>query len=287
MVNIQSMRKNFNNELLKITETGIEFDVLVFTEVWIKLHEKDLYHIADYNSMLCDSNKSSAGGVMVFYKTSLNLKKEKSILTENCEAVQILLELSAQNSLCITAIYRSPNPRLSKINKFIEEDISKICENSKAANNHLFLGDINIDVLGKNMNKNRCTKQKYLNVMSSNGYSQALDEITRLESSTCIDHLFTAFKTIEVPKTSLIQRTDHCALIVELKYSDSKPPQRSAVEYKIKYDRAKFKSLVYNHDWSDYFQIPEADRALNYLVDTCRELQESVKKKLKPQDSTG
>lgn len=48
MVNVRSLRKNFDDTILIVDSLNMEFDLTVFSEIWIKQHEKHCYHIKYY-----------------------------------------------------------------------------------------------------------------------------------------------------------------------------------------------------------------------------------------------
>lgn len=271
ILNVRSVRQNFDNTLSLIEATKVNYDVVVLTEVWIKEHETDLYHIPNYYSMLCASKTSSAGGVLVFYSEKLNVIKANAICRVNSETVKIVIKIDKRKMIDVNAVYRSPNKKFSDPRLFIQDELSVICDkSSKDVTDIIFCGDININLIGdcneKNKNKIR---HDYLKALTELGLEQVLDDVTRLESKSCIDHIFMKTNQIKDQKVEVIPRADHCALklkctyeVTDLRRTDTKSSVRQV------YNEVLFKNLITAHDWSFYFGIQNAEEAANYLVDT-------------------
>ena len=60
MVNIRSMRKNFNDLCSLISETKMHFSIIMLNETWLEDREENLFKLDDYN-LFC-TNRNRFGG---------------------------------------------------------------------------------------------------------------------------------------------------------------------------------------------------------------------------------
>lgn len=290
MLNVRSLRKNFDNAVALLESLDRRFDIVVFTEVWVREDEKDAYVLPSFSSILCSSKKSAAGGVMIFYNENFDIEKSEVLLRENCEGVSLIIRINKNIKVKICGVYRSPNYKLSCVKNFIDDDLPIICDASHSSSDIIFLGDVNINIVN-GVTSPICTE--YLNSLASMGFDHCIEDITRLESKTCIDHVAIKSRQLSLLESEIIPRADHCAIVTVFQYKEKRTVQKRKDNKVIEtiVDKFMFKKHMFNHDWNSFFKMDVAETACNYLVNACFDFQESSKrvihskkviKKLKP-----
>lgn len=211
-------------------------------------------------------------------------------MRNNCEAVSVTIRLNKHTVVRICGVYRSPNYKLSSIVEFINEDFPIVCAAPNNVSDVILLGDININIMDNALCR---MASDYLNMLASLGFVHYIEEATRLESRSCIDHIVVKSIKLNVLETTVTPRADHCAIQAVFQYTDVKPVIKKTNKNKSTtiYDKHIFKKHMFQHDWSEFFGLTDAEEACDYLVTKSIQFQElstrivrskKMTKKLKP-----
>ena len=183
-LNAVSLVANFDEiHSLIMTKTKHSPDIVCISETRLKDEkieaQTQLVNIPEYN-LVYDNSSSSAGGVAIYMKNSLNyeLKKEFRLKVDDCESIFVELDfkdktssLLTKSSLLIGCIYRHPR---YKIDTFLAELSKKLdminCRNIPV----LLMGDININT--KNPLDN--VAKEYIDTLSSLGCTNLIEGYT-------------------------------------------------------------------------------------------------------------
>ena len=130
-----------------------------------------------------DSQNKAGGGVILYYRKSINCKHKCNIEISNIETLWAEITLPNAKPFLICSVYRPPSSTSDWIDLF-EEELSIA---QTAGLEVIIMGDFNLDL---SMNTNR----KWLNSIELFDLSQLISQPTRVTetSSTIIDHVYTS-----------------------------------------------------------------------------------------------
>lgn len=174
-LNIRSIKKNFSEFCAFLQYFSFNFDIIVLTETWLRY---DIgFDIPNYNKFIKPCKYNKCDGIVVYFRNDIEVSaSDIEILNSNC----IHFKFNFNNTIIeLTAIYRSPN--LNKA-EFIN-DVESFLINKKNVNNHIIVGDINIQILDDSMDD---LGHRYMNIMYEFGFYQLLKFITRPQSKNSL-----------------------------------------------------------------------------------------------------
>ena len=133
------------------------FDVLVFTESWLKEDNSELCKFDGFQKGIhllrpIDDNtdfKTKGGGISIFIKDNIQFKNrdDLTLILPHMECLFIEIKYNNQNYL-IGGIYRIPNT----CHKSFIDQFNILIEPLKSSHKLILLGDYNIDLLKENDN---------------------------------------------------------------------------------------------------------------------------------------
>ena len=139
-----------------------------------------------------DNSPSSAGGVAIYIKSSLQYKvcPNARIDVEDCESLFIEISPNSDSKnaksrvFIVGCVYRHPRPSTSLFMERLCNKLITLTDNNTPV---VLMGDINIDV-SKTLDK---TAQNYMNMLSIIGCVNHINMHTRLSgnSQSCLDHI--------------------------------------------------------------------------------------------------
>ena len=169
--NARSLMKEGRIDEYQLYSNSLEcqFDILLFTETWLKQENKDHCKFDGYQPIHLirpiDDHidfKERGGGISIFVKNNLSFKHRSDLTTMlpfmECSFIEI--SYNNQNYL-IGGIYRIPK---TCINSFIEQ-FNRLIEPIKYSHKIILLGDYNIDFQKNDNHKNNfviCLQSNYL-----------------------------------------------------------------------------------------------------------------------------
>lgn len=179
LVNIRSLRANFDELLLFINRNKIKFDILGITESWIRKEESFSYQIPGYKLFVQERTSKLSGGVALYLRSGLKCTVTE-IISEQCNALQFKIKGHGACSVSGALIYRFCKSSVTQFLDTLENLGHSLTGQS------VIMGDMNLNILPPHNNS------AYLNVMASMGFKPILTDATRIQgpSKTCIDHFF-------------------------------------------------------------------------------------------------
>jgi len=114
-VNIQSIRKHFDDLSIFINNSNLYYNVIILSEVWIFPDEVDRYRIPGYNMLLQPRLSDRSGGVIIYLEETLHYSYQLVDL-QTAQAVQVNLSVCVDNStiqMSIFGVYRDYRVKFS------------------------------------------------------------------------------------------------------------------------------------------------------------------------------
>ncbi|KAK3928861.1 putative RNA-directed DNA polymerase from transposon X-element [Frankliniella fusca] len=250
--------------------------IAVFTEHWLSEDEMEEFTIPNYTKVSHFSRKRSrGGGVLILKRNNIDCKvqKWKDIEDTNdedlIEAAAIEIKIQ-EKEIKIIGLYRTPTlskgkTKIRQIEDFEEklQDILLKIKNGNAC----IIGDFNIDFL-----ENSREKKLIVNLLSSSGYYQLINEGTRqgAKKISCIDNVFVNSNTkdwrSEVKEECL---SDHKLQIIEW---DIKTEKKEGITVNRRSTNAEnlwtLKQLLEREDWTELYQEKDVNKAWNIFIET-------------------
>lgn len=257
-MNIRSIKKNFDELLILLTDLGSDFDIIVLSECWIQENfiPKTIRNYNHYNTL---HNQTQNDGVIVYIKNHVTHSvKEIKIKNANC------LQIQLDDHTTLLTMYRSPNTY--NITPFIHS-LHEILSSIEHCQNTFIIGDLNINII----NKMHPQANEYLNTLTLLGYFPAVTAPTResiANNSSCIDHVF--IKSELVSKSIVYQSTvtDHYAIITSLSQKNHKSPPITSPQEKISYETLL--NHVSKENWEPIYSCTDVTSACDLFINTLR-----------------
>jgi hypothetical protein len=253
--NIRSMRKNFNTFLLEFAQVKDRIDFIVMSEVWIGPDELDFFSLPGYDVFAHCNTQYRSGGVVCF------------VLKGICASQSNIQSMQMADSLIIDAKLHKQNIRLFciyRLHEFREQDFLQELENyiQQCNNSTVFIGDLNINILSKNINS-----LKYQDLMCNNGFLSFVNCPTRItpSSESCLDHIYIKHKNINNFKTAIfdIGLTDHCVLGLKYEGNSRVEGCNKSCERRNIIDYDKVEDKLRNFDWDEVFLTDDVNVCYN------------------------
>ena len=164
-----------------------------------------------------------------------------------------------------TSVYRPPStcPEefILELNTYLNN-----CTNENDL--HIFIGDINIDLLSKEK-----MVEEYLNILYEKGFKSAINNRTRIQNNTesCIDHLFIkSNNTINNYKCMPIiletDITDHFSIVLRLVFPESKKVKGKVTKEKKYLNKEKLIQQLENENWDDICNVTNVNTASEMFI---------------------
>jgi len=254
--NIRSLRQNFNTLISNLSVFPRKPDFIFVSEIWIFSTEIDNFSIPGYNFYAVPNDSSPSGGVGVFIKTSFNCQTFScDMVSADTLKVSFTLDKDVFTFLCFYRLHSHP------VDTFLVELTDLL--NRVKCKNLLLLGDFNIDLLAD------CDLvDKYLTILANNGVYSLLNEPTRPESGTCLDHILARFKNPEILYNCLnmdLELSDHCmtGFILPITAPLTKPNSKKTFS---KIDYTKLNELLLSEHWYDVYNAADVDTAYSLFL---------------------
>lgn len=263
-LNIQSLVPK-----LGILETEMQsYDVLVFTETWLKpdISDDDL-HISNFDiPYRNDRTDRPGGGVAIYVKTGLNCVCRSDLISGNLESLCIEIILK-KHKLLLCGIYRPPN--LANAYWDLIDDTFDHLSNS-GIGDIIIVGDFNSDM------KNPNISNKMQNLISSYNLHQLIDEPTHYtENSSSVIDLILVSKPENVLYSDVVSPfipnlvRYHCPTVLYLKYR--KPVSKVYKRHIWLYDRGnynEFRHKLSQINWDHVFSTNNINESADKFTDS-------------------
>lgn len=179
MVNIRSLRKNFDEFNLYRLEHAKNYEIIGIVESWIKEDEAFRYKLDNYELYVQERPNERSGGVALYIRSDLSCNVQK-IISDDFNALRFNISAGLNRPLTGLLVYRFCRRSLKP---FFDQIESSLKDSHDSA---VVFGDMNINLL------EQTTCNGYLNTMFSMGFKSLINTPTRVTktSSTCIDHFW-------------------------------------------------------------------------------------------------
>ena len=214
--NIRSLNANFDlfSGFLHLLDQ--KFDVITFTESWLKNDAKHLYNFEGYNdfhNLRTDGRRG--GGISTYISKDYNPKiiKECTIMEHNIET--LFIEITNSNKTILIASVYKPNKSDDKL--FIEKLLILLNNSNKQNYDEIFLnGDFNFDLLKL---EDSSIALNFLNSLSSISLIPVITKPTRITDTTAslIDNIFLANPTNFTSGIIVSDISDHFPIFIHVK----------------------------------------------------------------------
>ena len=162
--NIEQVRILLEPHILTLSETHIVDDSPYDID--------DLYKISGYR-YIKRNRQSGLGGVSMYIKENITWKRRSQLEKHGLECIWLEVINKNTKSFLITAFYRPPEGSLY-LSKSFDDDFHDIIMNASLSNKEIILlGDLNVNYLSNNDNKN------LKSILTLFGFKQLINEATR------------------------------------------------------------------------------------------------------------
>ena len=202
-------------------------------------------------------------GIVVYIHSSISkhIKRRHDLETNNIECIWLEFKQNKSTPLLVCFLYRNPDdtfgPWLERYESMIDNVLNNDCEIN-------IQGDFNIDL--------RKPQTTWNNLTLAFGFSQLINETTRITSDTLIDHIYTNNRvnitSVDVIKTSL---SDHymisCSFATKIKLDEEKG--HTSVQYRCykTFNDIAFQAELNNLPFSSVYHTTDLDIAKKTFID--------------------
>ena len=235
----------------------IKNDIICCQEVW-GIKAGDVLEIDGFNKpeYRLRTNRRG-GGVALYIRKGIKYVVLDTPFVQNImESIGIKVTLGNENFTIINC-YRPPSNMiaLDTLTTWIHRNIN---------NKLILVGDFNINTL----NNSRFTLE-YVRIVNNLGLRNVINDVTRLESMTCIDHILVSDDVQGSFEISNIQLADHLAVTASIQCQDD--CEQKIIEYRQESSDniTKFVNAIKEVKWED-IMTGELDQDTNNLVETIK-----------------
>lgn len=258
--NIRSLRKNFDNLLVYLSDLKLEnVDIILLSETR-SLEQVSDFCIPGFTMYFNMSFFNQNDGFVVYVRDELSASNEIVNLTET-NLLRITLKIN-DLSLGITGSYRSPPTNIRQYITDLDSYFSTLTKKKL----EMFVGDININILGDSTSLDSLTYQM---MMTRHGFISYINKPTRVaeNSNTLIDHLFVRVGDKHLLREHIVLKsflftldmTDHFPIGIAIKHTNKVKNNRckQTFNYREKVDYNRLVSLLQKEDWLEVFESDE------------------------------
>ena len=267
-MNVQSLRAKHTTLECLLDELDT-FDVLCFSETWLKDSDIDCYKFNNYSHIPSVRQTKNGGGSSIFIKNNIQYTIRADLKLRLWEdltfEISVIETRITDGKLIIASIYRSPNSDASKFSTLLET----LLDISIKENKYLIIaGDFNIDVL-----KNSPATQDFITILSTSNVTNLITLPTRVtdQSSTCIDNILTSIPH-KITSSGVIQTdiSDHFAVFAVIDTNPSKltHPQKTCSYRRnlSEHNKNLFIDSIADQNWSSIFNETDIDKKYNLFT---------------------
>ncbi len=268
-LNVRSIFKNLD-EVSTILENG-NIDMLLLQETFLTNYiTNDMIHIDGYNILRSDrdagSGKRGGGGLMVYYRKSLNVTHliDSNLCNHDIEYQWLCLNLKDTRKTYIGNIYCPPDGNRKNALELVENKLFDLTPNNP---DFVIMGDFNIDL----KHPNKAESRAELSLCRSFMMKQLIQEPTRITSTseTLIDHVIINREDLYYQSGVLdVSPSDHSLIYVIRKKAkiENNITYIWARSYR-KYNWASFRRQIESTCWQEVLTAETVDEAVEIFYD--------------------
>ena len=242
-----------------------------------KLHLNDndpndsMFELPGYMFYQRNRTNGPGGGVGIYVKESLKLKRRADLEHANLEGLWLEILVKNSKSFLFGCFYRPPETSKylpKEYNAFVSENLRSIDMEQKEV---ILMDDFNVNY------KDKSTKGEFKSIFRLQGYKQVIKSPTRItkDSSSLIDLIFSN-KPSNLSSTAVVSASlsDHDLIGCIRKINCHKHSSRTIKcrDYR-NYDSYKLVNDAYNIDWNPIYNNNfDVNAAVNYFTGQLKEL---------------
>lgn len=257
-LNIRSAMKNMDEFVLFLNKLALDIQIIVLTETYF-VYDLNLLQIEGYTILYNEGSLNKNDGVLVYIRNEISFSHEIKKLG-NINILEVSTQFGSKKAI-LTAVYRPPSTCPKKFNIDLQQYIQTV----ERSDMHVITGDINIDLMS-----NSDFSEEYKNILNTYGYESHINDYTRPESKTCIDHFYVK-ENVSIPIQSYVFQhiiTDHypIALTVDLDATSTRQPNSDSRNKKY-IDYAALKTNLREERWEKFYSVHNIDEMADEFVD--------------------
>lgn len=257
-INAGSLVANFTKFKIEVHN---KYDIITVSESWLGPQiDSNIVNMPGYRLFRCDRiTETWGGGIAVYVRTNLSVKRLNFPESQNCEQLWLLLKISGE-TFGIGTWYRPPGSNQNTFLEAFEESLSIVATQTSGI---ICLGDINIDQLDLSL----CGTRKITSIFESFDMIQIINEPTRItNTSKKLLDIIGCSNNVPI-KSSGVQKSnvaDHCLIHCDLTL---KKPKIDPFLYTFRdfrnFDRVLFDRDIQGLDFSSIFLETDIDVKLS------------------------
>lgn len=268
--NIRSLNANFDQFHGFYKSLNKKFDVICFTESWLKNDNKQLFSIDgydDFHSLRSDGRRG--GGISVFISNSFDAKiiKQSTIIHKCIET--LFIEITRLDRKILIAVAYKPNKSDDQF--FIDKLCNHLNKNFKTKYDEIILtGDFNFDLLKHEENNSTLN---FLSSLTSLSLIPVISKPTRITdtSATLIDNIFVLNPVNFTSGIIVSDISDHFPTYINIKdlFLNKNSDSCKTLKYRLINETTinEFCLNVSSHDFSDIENLDDCSAAMDQLTD--------------------
>lgn len=225
------------------------------------------FDIHGYYAVWNESKINRCDGCMVYVREEI-LQEYKVIEVNNVKCVKV--SICKGNILAdVLGYYRCHS---INVDAFINDLESILTQGIGATDQNkicIFAGDININILNKNLSN---TVSNYVTLLNSFGFASLINKPTRVQgnSKTCLDHIFVRCKDSVYDNLKSVvlhsDLTDHYPVLINIKSNTGITPANSGKTIRL-LDFQKLNNLMAETRWDSVIQEDDVERSAAGFID--------------------
>lgn len=208
-VNVQSLKRKWDEVLMIFDKYLRKLDVIVFTETHLNEEEAEVYKFKNFHQFSFSRSSRKGGGIIVYVRDSFKTERLFYTFDETENVILKITNMLTKEEITLISIYRPPN---NNVSRFIQDLNWWLQMTVKKNETVIMLGDMNVCTIKRNnVNSN------YLNVLYNNNLIPTVKRPTREcilgdnVTSSCIDHINVKIKNYNLLTSVIIEEriADH------------------------------------------------------------------------------
>ena len=244
---------------LRLFSQKVKPATISVSETWLDDSITDAeIELPGYSLERKDRNRQG-GGVCLYIRNDLAYNRRSDLDTFDIESVWIHIHLPKTKPILIASVYRPPNQTdfLSTL-----EELLKTTEPSEET---YILGDINICLSKSNIG----LAKSYMNLLNNNGFTQLIDEPTRIaQKASILDHIMcNCSEKVSQSGVLPIGFSDHFLTFCTRKTVKQKYNSHNTVNIRSlkRYTTEAYQKSLASMDWAPVYQSSDPDTAWSHF----------------------
>lgn len=253
-LNIRSLNAHFDEFVALVQLLPIKFDVICFTESWLRDSTKHLFHIEGFTAYhsLRPGNRTG-GGVSVFVNDRFRVERVDNCSVSLPHIESLCLNVSLLTStVTIGSFYRPPSADCNMFTDKLHEIHALLSSNTKQE--LVFCGDFNMDLLNY---ENNAGTLNFLTCLNSLPLIPLITKPTRITdaSATLIDNIFVNNPTQTVSGILTADISDHLPVFIIRRdlFLNTDSSRLETVQFRLVNDRTltNFYNMLSKYDFNN------------------------------------